>query len=246
MSSYRDERAALQKRVEVLEEDLRDARGKAEQVEALGRDAADKQKEIDKLRAKLAKYETPRQPATRPAAVALLALLVLCAAGGAAAFLLARRPAATPPPFAATTAVAATTDVAPGDELPEPCEAYFRENRALRPDAPRDGADARERTPAARRLRNRASPCPRRESQSSTPAASHSRRSTTPASSTATLLIGSAKRTGLLRCSKNLKLASLGAPLVTEDFQTTTAWRLPPARRIERASKVCLSGVQFF
>ncbi len=116
--SYRDERTALQERVEVLEEDLRDARGKAEQVDALGREAADKQKEIDKLRAKLAKYEAPQQPSTRPAAIALVALLVLCAAGGAAAWVLARRPAAAPPSVAAE------------DELPEPCEAYFREIEA--------------------------------------------------------------------------------------------------------------------
>jgi hypothetical protein len=143
VSSYRDERTALQERVEVLEEDLRDARSKAEHADALGRDVADKQKEIDGLRAKLAKYQAPPRPAAKVATAAILALVLLCAAGGAVAFL-ALKPAPSPPSAAPAPVVAV------GDELPEACEAYFRqievcvdkhpEMAALRENAPQQRA----------------------------------------------------------------------------------------------------------
>jgi hypothetical protein len=119
MSSYRDERAALQERVEALEEDLREAKRKADQADALGRDAADKQKEIDKLRAKLAKYEAPPQQPGKPAAAVLIALVIFMGAGAAASMFL-RRPDVAPPPVAV-----APVNALP-EELPAPCEAYFR------------------------------------------------------------------------------------------------------------------------
>jgi hypothetical protein len=154
MSSYRDERGALQERVGVLEEDLRDAREKADKADALGRDVADKEKEIAKLRARLVEHEgPPKPPGSRAASLIALAAVALLGATAAGVFLL-RAPAAPPRAAAAV--------VAPGDELPEPCEAYFREIErcvaahpemaALRDNAPQQRAAFKTglATPAAR------------------------------------------------------------------------------------------------